>query len=674
MPAAFLVPNGRHSNNRRRRLTIRRARACKAQWIKLLKGSDPSVGMWQMNRRSLPAAGNSALPADLDLGTPQREVKAVTASDAGEIHRMILNAARDGIIGIFPNGQIHGINPSVERMFGYLEREIAGRSLSMLFEKPPTERRIRAYLRYARRKGGAAEDLELIGKTKDGTALLCRVAVSSAALSTGDVYVAVVQDITERRRLEQMKDEFVATVSHELRTPLTSIAGSLGLLAGGVAGELTPNAARLIKIAHTNSERLVRLINDILDIEKIESGKMVFDIKPVKLHDLLDQCVQANAGFAAQYNVRLVLEPGFNKAAVMADADRLMQVITNLISNAAKFSPQGETVSVKVTKADAAWRVAVTNNGEGIPEEFKSRIFSKFAQADGSATRARGGTGLGLSIVKEIVEKLDGRIGFDSAPGKGATFHFELPAAFPHAQAEEQILICTTADAGTGANGESLEASGIHCCIANSIDEMQTLMRSTQFSAFVLDSVLSDDDRMEMIRIVKNDPDAVATPIIIMSAPIGTADAGVLRMLSIVDWLQKPGSDGSPSLSQEEEAGLPSILHIEDDEDIVGLVKEALGSEVRFTSASNLTNARSALATRHFDLAILDLALGSECGLELLPELRKDKGCSMPIVIFTAQDATPELEGAADVVLTKSKASLDQLTATVRSLIAADKN
>ena len=220
------------------------------------------------------------------------------------------------------------------------------------------------------------------------------------------------------KRLDRMKSEFVSTVSHELRAPLTSIRGSLGVLASGVAGPLPDRARGFIEIAQNNCERLIRLIADVLDIEKIESGQISFALRPLDLMELIDQTVQADEGFAAQHSVRLQVVAAQPGAKVHADPDRLAQVMTNLISNACKFSPPGSTVDIAVTRERGRLKVTVADCGPGISEEFLGRIFQRFSQADSSDARQKGGTGLGLSISKAIVERLGGEIGFTTAnPG-----------------------------------------------------------------------------------------------------------------------------------------------------------------------------------------------------------------------------------------------------------------
>ncbi|MBA3676297.1 MAG: PAS domain S-box protein [Sphingosinicella sp.] len=587
--------------------------------------------------------------------------------DAAERYRQILNAAKDGIIAMDPEGCIDGVNPEIEQMFGYSEDNLIGQGIGVLYARRPAPNEVDAFLQLVRSQPEST-NREFVGRRNDGTTLLCDVAVTPMQLSTGVHYVAIVRDITERRRIEEVKDQFVATVSHELRTPLTSIAGSLGLLVGGAGGELPATAIRLIKIAHSNSERLVRLINDILDVEKIESGKMVFERHPILLQTLVTQGIDATSGYASQYDVKLEHLPGAGDALVMADMDRLMQVMSNLISNAIKFSPKGETVSIGVEKIESRYRVTVSNKGQGIPEEFRGRIFSRFAQADASSTRQQGGTGLGLNIVREIITRLDGIVGFDSVPGEGASFYFELPAA-PGAEVSKktQVLICTpNAEAPNAKLPAELEG---RVRFAGTPDELRNLVDSDKFSAIVLDLQLTDKDRLDIIRQIRQDPASVGTPIILMSdSTQGKENA--LPVQSILEWLHEPveGADRSTGRS-DRDSGVPRILHVEDDRDILSIIADAFGKDVEIVAAVNLTEARAALSEQTFDVVILDLMLETESGLDLLPELRRAQTPPVPVVIFSGNDVGPEAASAVDAVLTKSRVSLAQVVRTVHSLI-----
>ncbi len=232
-----------------------------------------------------------------------------------------------------------------------------------------------------------------------------------------------------QRALARMKDEFVAATSHELRTPLTSIAGSLGLLLAGAAGNLPERAQRLVDIAHSNSKRLVGLVNDILDMDKLAAGEMHLDSDPLDVAQVLAETVEANTGFAVKHCVRLVSDPVPSGLTLLADRRRLLQVLTNLVSNAVKFSPKDGTVTLSSRPLeDGKVRITVADQGRGIPEEFKARIFTRFAQADASDEREKGGTGLGLAIVKEIVSRMGGHVSFETALGEGTAFHVDLPA------------------------------------------------------------------------------------------------------------------------------------------------------------------------------------------------------------------------------------------------------
>lgn len=236
-----------------------------------------------------------------------------------------------------------------------------------------------------------------------------------------------VQDITERKRIEQMKNEFVSAVSHELRTPLTSISGSLGLVTSGVLGEMPEKVQGMLGIAHKNAKRLTVLINDLLDMEKILAGKMVFDLQEQSLLSIVETSLESNKAYADSYGISLALQADAGDLHARVDAQRLQQVLTNFISNAVKFSPREGQVEVRLSQQDDQASIAVIDHGPGISEEFRTRIFQKFSQADSSDSRQRGGTGLGLSISKAFVEHMQGRIGFESVVGEGSTFYATFP-------------------------------------------------------------------------------------------------------------------------------------------------------------------------------------------------------------------------------------------------------
>jgi PAS domain S-box-containing protein len=339
--------------------------------------------------------------------------------------RAVFNSALIGIITLNEVGSIETLNPAAGTMFGVEIADVAlfniGKFIdlgglgeigmavllpAMVAEKPGVRERV------AYRSDGTAfpVDFELIDMQTERR-----------------MFVVFVRDITGRKRNERLKDEFVATVSHELRTPIASIMGSLGLLAGGAAGELAVSARRMITIAHGNCQRLVRLVNDILDIEKLESGEVQFTVQPVELRALAQQAIDDNTGFANGYDVAVRLDPASIKVVVGADSDLILQVISNLLANAVKFSPSGGEVFVKVETLGTMGRLSVCDQGPGVPDDYKTRIFEKFIQIDAADDRKKGGTGLGLSIVKQIMRRLGGEVGLKSLPVRGCIFYFLLP-------------------------------------------------------------------------------------------------------------------------------------------------------------------------------------------------------------------------------------------------------
>lgn len=241
--------------------------------------------------------------------------------------------------------------------------------------------------------------------------------------------VGLVVDVTELRRLDRMKREFVSVISHELRTPLTSIRGALGLLSNAGENLSSAKAAQLMELANRNAERLALLIDDILDMEKIESGKLRFELANHNLNDLLAQALTANTSYAERLGVELILKPANELITVHVDSHRLLQVMNNLLSNAAKFSSKGQHVEIEAIKHAGNVRVSVRDHGPGIAEEFQSKLFGKFCQGDSSDSRHKGGSGLGLVISKALIEAMQGSIGFSTARNEGTTFYFDLPIA-----------------------------------------------------------------------------------------------------------------------------------------------------------------------------------------------------------------------------------------------------
>lgn len=351
------------------------------------------------------------------------------------------------IMGTDPSGRITTFSEGAERMLGVRAAEVVGRSSLLAFlSAAELDARARELPRSlgsrisgfeilsAPCRGGAPEEREWTmlrpGPTASAGATFPASLVIGPVIGEGREitgYVAIARDISERKAIERMKDDFLSTVSHELRTPLTSILGSLGLVMGGVAGALPAEASSLLAIAHSNSERLLSLVNDILDVQKLESGLFELRVATCDLRKIVDRAVELTAPFVQGHGVTLVVSADPGPILASADFDRLVQVLVNLLSNAAKFSPQGETVTVSLERLAGRARITVSDRGAGIPEAFQAKIFSKFMQASTGDASRRGGTGLGLSIVKSIVELHGGKVSFQTTPGLGTSFFVEVP-------------------------------------------------------------------------------------------------------------------------------------------------------------------------------------------------------------------------------------------------------
>jgi PAS domain S-box-containing protein len=343
----------------------------------------------------------------------------------------ILATAQDPFIGMDLQGRITDWNAQAEVVFGWRREEILGRLAGETLLPRRFAGTLEAALQGFLATGTAGilhQPIERVMIDRHGREIPVEVKVGLVQAGTQRFFGAFVHDISQRKQVERMKDEFVSTVSHELRTPLTAIYGSLDLLASGMGGELPEDARQLLAISHESTERLIRLINDMLDMEKIASGKIEYRMQRQPLAPLVERALRDTQAFAEGLGVRLRLVEAAG-GDVEADADRIIQVCVNLLSNGAKYSPEGGTVEVFVQARGATMRVGVVDRGPGVPEEFRPRVFERFAQAIAHDRRAQGGTGLGLSICRAIVEAHGGAIGFDSEPGVRTEFWFTLPKA-----------------------------------------------------------------------------------------------------------------------------------------------------------------------------------------------------------------------------------------------------
>ena len=605
-----------------------------------------------------------------------------------EKFRLAVESAPNAMVMINAAGEIVMVNAQTEALFGYRRDELVGQAVEILVPERlraqhPAER-TEYFEAPQNRSMGASRDL--YGTRKDGSEFPVEIGLNPIETDEGTLVLSAIVDITERKKIDQMKNEFISTVSHELRTPLTSIMGSLGLIRAGAAGEFSEAGSSMIEIAYKNSDRLVRLINDILDVEKIESGKLVLRIEPLDIDEMIADAVDANAGFAEQYEVSFIVERRLDGVKIAGDKDRLMQVLTNLLSNAVKFSPLGGEVVIGLVSKSGRVRVEVRDCGPGIPDDFRGEIFGKFAQADSSDTRRTGGTGLGLSIAKAIVERLGGTIGFDTVVGKGTTFFFELEehheAAAPTqspapSRPGNRLLVCED-DADVAALLTLiLTRQGYAVDTAHNAQQAKQMLAAHNYSAMTLDLHLPDQSGVELIRELRKNTQTQDLPVIVVSA-LASDTEGELSgdAVGIIDWLDKP-IDQERLIKGVKRAtcvcprARPRILHVEDEEDVLQVVAAVLGQSAQVRAARSLREAIALLEREHYDLVLLDLVLPDGSGEELLSRLRASNSASVPVIIFSADDISTELASNVSATLVKSRTSNDSLAETIKGLIRA---
>ena len=494
----------------------------------------------------------------------------------------------------------------------------------------------------------------------------------------GHVTGAVVafQDISRLREVDRMKEEFVSIVSHELRTPLTSIRGSIQLVVGDPGSVPDPENRNLLQIALNNCERLVRIINDILDVSKIESGNLTLHKKAVNVAELVRQSIEVVQGPARNANVTLEANLPAGLRPVMVDQDRIIQALVNLLSNAVKFAPSGSTVTVTASGFDRMVTISVSDQGEGIAPENLTRLFRKFQQVDSSSSRRKGGTGLGLAITKALVEQHGGRIVVDSELTKGTRFSFTLPAATLEESAAvapvvtrrdgsaslavRRILIVDDDDDFRELMRKQLRDAGYVVFDARDAESAIQIARTARPDVITVDLLMPGIDGWGFIEKLREEKSLAAIPIVVVS---GAADAKKSPNLPLdVSVIAK--GEGNDRLLREIGLALAgrrgaTVLVAEDDADLRGVLTTSLTkSGHRVVAARDGAEALAAIERDHIDVMVLDLVMPNIDGFEVLARLKELRhGESIPVIVVTGTDrSSTELQAlrlGANVFLSK---------------------
>jgi PAS domain S-box-containing protein len=394
-----------------------------ADWQMAIRATGPAVNRGILLRTSLHVATLFLLIllAWLLYSRQQLRQAANELSHSESYLRAVTDNVLDAIVVTNDDGIIEDANLSCYRLYGYPTNSLQGLHWSMLLATPQNIDEIYSAT------STPEQEFQCSGLRQDSSQFDISLTRSRLVQGQKQHQLLLIRDITERKRIEKLKNDFVATVSHELRTPLTAINGALGLAIGGALGDLNRSAQKMLTMAHNSCGQLNQLINDLLDTERLASGKMRFAITEVPLIPLLEQSITQIA--AMQHNQHLVIDHDHEKPyQVLADKGRLSQVCLNLLSNAVKFSPADSVVEIKLSEHGKMIRISIVDQGNGISPEFLPQLFKRFAQADNNTTRQHAGTGLGLAISKALIEQMNGHIGYQRF-AQGSCFYFELPTA-----------------------------------------------------------------------------------------------------------------------------------------------------------------------------------------------------------------------------------------------------
>ncbi|BAY37007.1 two-component hybrid sensor and regulator [Nostoc sp. NIES-2111] len=589
----------------------------------------------------------------------------------------ILDIADDAIISIDSNQCITLFNQGAEKIFGYSAEEIIGQRLDTLIP----QRFAQAHRQHVGEFGQApslarrmGERREIFGCRKDGTEFPAEASISKFKLDQEVFYTVILRDVTERKQIERMKDEFVSVVSHELRTPLTSIHGSLGMLTSGLLPADSEQGKRLLQIATDSTERLVRLINDILDIERIESGRVKMERETCDLTDLIESAVSIMQPLANKAGVKLsISSPSIQ---LWVDPDRIVQTLTNLLSNAIKFSTPEKTVWLVAQQYGDELLLTVRDNGRGIPVDKLDSIFERFQQVDSSDSRNHEGTGLGLAICQSIVQQHGGRIWAESVLGEGSTFYFTLPilpipqnpeilespdsglmnldcARLPHSQTTTPhsplVLVCDD-DPVIRTELQTLLEQGGYRVVTVATGQEAIALASTQHpDVIVLDLLMPGLNGWETMAMLKESTQTKDIPIVICSVYKPTDKAPPSS--DFVDWVSKPVQESYLLQSLREAMSTTGyayaksskrvrILIVEDDADLAELLVTLFERhDIETFMAKTGREAIHLSQEVNPDLLILDLILPETDGFAVVDWLQKhNRLCKVPVVVYSAKD------------------------------------
>ncbi len=613
------------------------------------------------------------------------------ADELSRQQEILLNSVADGICGADKYGVVSFANPAAARLLGADAATLTGKPVhDLLHGFAPAGRKCDndCSLRQAMSGHAAAAGEDSVYR-HDGTSFPAEY-FATPILDQGRFSGSVIsfRDISQRNALDRMKDEFISTVSHELRTPLTSIRGALGLLSSGILGDVNEKAANLLRIAVTNSDRLVRLINDILDLERIQSGREPLAFRAVQLAEIVRQAIDGMQPVADAAGVQLIHDTV--QVEITADADRLLQVLTNLLSNAVKFSPSNSTVSVMLRPGKTGVTLSVIDHGRGIPADKLESIFGRFQQVDASDSRQKGGSGLGLAICRSIVMQHTGRIWAERNRVRGSTFRVFLPyqptpgavahRATDHEDGQGTVLLADANETTRNQVAAALARHGYHVVEAGTVEQTLAAV-SPEIAAILLDTSIDGMNGWQILPMLRRLDPSAKTPVVLLSVENQRGQSAPREHAE--GWVEKPLDEDALLGEMARVLCGPGqkarILVIEDDVDLARVIGDVFARDsIQVELAHSRQTGLDACFSFQPHLLVLDIGLPDGDGFNVVDWLRQHENlATIPLVVYSGREITPEerelLTLGPTHFLTKAQVQPQQLEALVLTMLRSSR-